>query len=69
VLVAGEAVNGVGEVELEVERALGGGHELELLRGLHHPLALLAVADQVGLEVAGAVVVLVLGEDAFGFVQ
>ena len=69
VLVAGEAVDGVGEVKLQVEPALGGGHDLQLLGGLHHQLSLLAVAHDVGLQVLRAVVLLVLGEHAFDFFQ
>ena len=59
VLVAVHAVDGVGDVQLHVAAAFGRRHQPELLRGLHHPLALLAVADHVGLDVGRAVVLLV----------
>ena len=47
VFVAAEAVDGVGEVELHVEGAFGGGHDTFFFAGHDHPLALLTIADQV----------------------
>ena len=66
VLVAAEAVDGVGHVELHVQGALGGGHQLQLMRGLGQPLALAAVAGDVGLEVVNPVVVPVAGQHRLG---
>ena len=64
--VAAEAVQGVRDVELQIETAFGGGHNAEFFRGLDDPLALLAVADHVGLEHVGPVVFRVAREGGFG---
>jgi len=45
VLVAAETIDGVGEIELHVEGAFGGGHDALFFAGHDHPLALLAIAD------------------------
>jgi len=56
VLIAAEAIDRVGEVELQVQGAFGCGHHLELFAGFNHPLALLAVAYDIGFERVGPVV-------------
>ena len=65
VLVAAEAVDGVRQVELQVEAALGRRHHLVLAAGLDHPLALAAVADHVRLQRVRAVVLLVPRDHPF----
>ena len=64
VLVAAEAVDGVRQVQLQVEPAFGRRHHLVLAAGLDHPLALPAVADHVGFQRVRPVVLLVLGDHA-----
>ena len=66
VLVAAESVDHVRQVQLGINAALGGWHDAELLAGHHHPLALLPVAHHVGLEVVGAVVLLIPGDGVLG---
>ncbi|HSG49554.1 MAG TPA: hypothetical protein VLA43_17165, partial [Longimicrobiales bacterium] len=50
VLDPGIAVHGVGELDLEVQPALRGGHDLQLLGGVDDPLTLLAVPRHVHLQ-------------------
>ena len=49
VLIAGESVNGVSEVQLGVDASFGGRHHADLFATFYHPLPLLAVAYHVGL--------------------
>ena len=69
VLIAVEAVDRVREVELHIQRALGGGHYAFLFAGHHHPLPLLAVADEIGLEIGGAVKFAVAANDVVGVIE
>src|SRR5215472_3295859 len=69
VLVAAEAVDGVGEVELHVEGAFGGGHDAFFFASHDHPLALLAVADEIRLEIGGAIELAVAADDIVGVVE
>ncbi len=59
VLVAAESVQHVAKIEFRIQAAFGGGHDAFGLAGHHHPLALLAIAHQVRLQVRSAVETLV----------
>ncbi len=62
-LVAAETVEGMRQIQLQVQAPLGGRHDLVFPASLDHPLALAAVADHVRLEGVRAVVLLVSGDD------
>ena len=56
VFIAGETVDDLGEVELHVQRALGRRHQAEVQGGHRHPLAHLAIAGAIFLQVAQVIV-------------
>ena len=68
VLVAAEAVEGVRQVQLQVQPALGRRHDLVLAAGLDHPLTLAAIADHVRFQRVRTVILLVAGDDAVDLV-
>ena len=69
VFVAAEPVDRVGQVHFGIGAALGGRHQSQLATGLDHPLALLAVADDVGLDQVGAVVIAIPGQQPTGVLE
>ena len=68
-LVAVEAIDDVSQVELQVQRAFRRRHHFQFFRSLHHELALLAVPDDVALDVVRAVILLVFREHALHFLH
>src|SRR6516165_8853899 len=69
VFIAAEAVDRVGQIELHVEAALGCGHHAIFLAGHDHPLALFAIAHEVGFQVGGPIELPVAANDVVSVVE